>query len=73
MSEKQREPYEKKAAQDKKRYEDEKAKYNVSLMLLRPRSLLTRNRLLAVTRTRSRSMTRASLPVADSFTPVSIM
>ena len=31
LSEKQREPYEKKAATDKKRYEDEKAKYNVSL------------------------------------------
>ena len=30
LSEKQREPYEKKAATDKKRYEDEKAKYNVS-------------------------------------------
>ena len=30
LSEKQREPYEKKAAADKKRYEDEKAKYNVS-------------------------------------------
>ncbi len=30
MTEKQREPYEKKAAADKKRYEDEKAKYNVS-------------------------------------------
>ncbi|KIV94927.1 non-histone chromosomal protein 6, variant 3 [Exophiala mesophila] len=30
LSEKQREPYEKKAANDKKRYEDEKAKYNVS-------------------------------------------
>jgi hypothetical protein len=29
LSEKQREPYEKKAAADKKRYEDEKAKYNV--------------------------------------------
>ena len=29
LSEKQREPYEKKAATDKKRYEDEKAKYNV--------------------------------------------
>ncbi|KIW12515.1 non-histone chromosomal protein 6 [Exophiala spinifera] len=28
LSEKQREPYEKKAAADKKRYEDEKAKYN---------------------------------------------
>jgi hypothetical protein len=32
LSEKQREPYEKKAAIDKKRYEDEKAKYNVSLI-----------------------------------------
>jgi HMG (high mobility group) box len=30
LTEKQREPYEKKAAADKKRYEDEKAKYNVS-------------------------------------------
>ena len=30
LTEKQREPYEKKAATDKKRYEDEKAKYNVS-------------------------------------------
>lgn len=29
MSEKQRGPYEAKAAADKKRYEDEKAKYNV--------------------------------------------
>jgi hypothetical protein len=29
LSEKQREPYEKKAAADKKRYEEEKAKYNV--------------------------------------------
>jgi hypothetical protein len=29
LSEKGREPYEKKAAADKKRYEDEKAKYNV--------------------------------------------
>ncbi|KAH0832509.1 non-histone chromosomal protein 6 [Fonsecaea monophora] len=28
LSDKQREPYEKKAAADKKRYEDEKAKYN---------------------------------------------
>jgi len=28
LTEKQREPYEKKAATDKKRYEDEKAKYN---------------------------------------------
>ena len=31
LSEKGREPYEKKAAIDKKRYEDEKAKYNVSI------------------------------------------
>merc|ERR1712058_191726 len=30
LSEKQREPYEKKAATDKKRYEDEKAKYNAA-------------------------------------------
>ena len=30
MNEKQRAPYEAKAAQDKKRYEDEKASYNVS-------------------------------------------
>lgn len=30
LSEKERAPYEKKAAADKKRYEDEKAKYNVS-------------------------------------------
>ncbi len=30
LNEKGREPYEKKAATDKKRYEDEKAKYNVS-------------------------------------------
>lgn len=30
MNEKQRGPYEAKAAQDKKRYEDEKASYNVS-------------------------------------------
>jgi hypothetical protein len=32
LSEKQREPYEKKAAADKKRYEDEKAKYAVSIL-----------------------------------------
>jgi hypothetical protein len=31
LNEKQRGPYEAKAAQDKKRYEDEKASYNVSL------------------------------------------
>ena len=37
MTEKQREPYEKKAATDKKRYEDEKAKYNVSFHLHRPK------------------------------------
>ena len=30
MNEKQRLPYENKAAEDKKRYEDEKASYNVS-------------------------------------------
>lgn len=30
LSEKDRQPYEKKAAADKKRYEDEKAKYAVS-------------------------------------------
>jgi hypothetical protein len=30
LNEKQRAPYEAKAAQDKKRYEDEKASYNVS-------------------------------------------
>jgi HMG (high mobility group) box len=30
LNEKQRMPYEAKAAQDKKRYEDEKASYNVS-------------------------------------------
>ena len=30
LSEKQRQPYEAKAAADKKRYEEEKAKYNVS-------------------------------------------
>jgi hypothetical protein len=30
LNEKQRTPYEAKAAQDKKRYEDEKAQYNVS-------------------------------------------
>jgi hypothetical protein len=30
LNEKQRAPYEAKAAQDKKRYEDEKATYNVS-------------------------------------------
>jgi hypothetical protein len=30
LNEKQRTPYEAKAAQDKKRYEDEKASYNVS-------------------------------------------
>jgi hypothetical protein len=30
LNEKQRMPYEAKAAQDKKRYEDEKATYNVS-------------------------------------------
>jgi hypothetical protein len=30
LSEKQRQPYEAKAQADKKRYEDEKAKYNVS-------------------------------------------
>jgi hypothetical protein len=30
LNEKQRSPYEAKAAQDKKRYEDEKATYNVS-------------------------------------------
>ena len=32
LSEKQRAPYEAKAAADKKRYEDEKAAYNVSLV-----------------------------------------
>jgi len=32
LTEKQREPYEKKAANDKKRYEDEKAKYNVRFL-----------------------------------------
>lgn len=32
LSEKQRQPYEAKAAQDKKRYEEEKAKYNVSIV-----------------------------------------
>jgi hypothetical protein len=31
LTEKQKAPYEAKAAQDKKRYEEEKAKYNVSL------------------------------------------
>lgn len=31
LNEKQRGPYEAKAAQDKKRYEDQKANYNVSL------------------------------------------
>ncbi|KEF60881.1 non-histone chromosomal protein 6 [Exophiala aquamarina CBS 119918] len=35
LTEKQREPYEKKAANDKKRYEDEKAKYNVSVHYFR--------------------------------------
>ncbi|ETN46722.1 non-histone chromosomal protein 6 [Cyphellophora europaea CBS 101466] len=30
LTDKQREPYEKKAAADKKRYEDEKAKYNAA-------------------------------------------
>jgi hypothetical protein len=34
LSEKQREPYEKKAAADKKRYEEEKAKYNVCALTL---------------------------------------
>lgn len=33
LSEKQRAPYEAKAAADKKRYEDEKQAYNVSLLL----------------------------------------
>jgi hypothetical protein len=33
LSDKQRAPYESKAATDKKRYEDEKAAYNVSLAL----------------------------------------
>lgn len=32
LNEKQRAPYEAKAATDKKRYEDEKAAYNVSLL-----------------------------------------
>ena len=32
LSEKQRQPYEAKAAADKKRYEEEKAAYNVSLV-----------------------------------------
>lgn len=36
LNEKQREPYEKKAATDKKRYEDEKAKYNVSGVAFTP-------------------------------------
>jgi hypothetical protein len=31
LTDKQKEPYEKKAAADKKRYEDEKAKYNVRI------------------------------------------
>lgn len=38
LTEKQREPYEKKAANDKKRYEDEKAKYNVSFRDYRSRN-----------------------------------
>ncbi len=36
LSEKQRAPYEAKAAADKKRYEDEKQAYNVSLESCRP-------------------------------------
>jgi cobalamin biosynthesis protein CbiG len=38
LNDKQRAPYEAKAAQDKKRYEDEKASYNVSLVEICQRS-----------------------------------
>ena len=54
LSEKQREPYEKKAAADKKRYEDEKAKYNVSQLCRKNHRPSDNRRLPVVTRTRSR-------------------
>ena len=55
LSEKGREPYEKKAAEDKKRYEAEKAKYNVrSSSPLCLFLILTCTRLLALTMTKSK-------------------
>lgn len=42
LNDKQRAPYEAKAAADKKRYEDEKAAYNVSPARV-PRCLMTRS------------------------------
>lgn len=39
LSEKQRQPYEAKAAADKKRYEEEKAKYNVRITTRKPKHI----------------------------------
>ena len=60
LSEKQREPYEKKAATDKKRYEDEKAKYNVSCRIPTEHFQLTdfRPGMMMTTKTKSNAAPR---------------
>lgn len=67
LTEKQRAPYEAKAAADKKRYEEEKAKYNVSqsqtLLQLSPHS----NRCGRPLRTMRKALTRGPSPKSGSL------
>lgn len=69
MNEKQRGPYEESAAKDKKRYEEEKANYNVSLTVrinaIKQQILWERN--IELNNTRYRPMPRRKSLLRDFF------
>ena len=70
LNPKQREPYEAKAKTDKQRYEDEKASYNVSILLPTLRFRTSANTTLYRPMTRRRTRSRVlSLPLDDPANP----
>lgn len=70
LSEKQRQPYEAKAAADKKRYEEEKAAYNVSPNLHLPISARGQQLITCRTPPRRRRRSPSRQLVLDQFVPI---